>query len=99
VWEKNCKIGWGATCGRHENTADVILDKHLQCKKMITFGKEQFSDDECVSKLKHWLLAGFDIHPGMVTARTAHVGLDARSFPSTSDGLDERLQRLRRATQ
>ena len=74
------QIGWGATCGMHSNSPE---DRE-QCKKQITYGKEKWSDAQCILGLKRWLhwghTADFEDQP-----RKMHVKQTARR----ADGLDE----------
>ena len=55
-----------------------------QCKKQITYGKEKWSDAQCILGLKRWLhwghTADFEDQP-----RKMHVNQTARR----ADGLDE----------
>ncbi len=75
------QIGWGATCGRHRDSADAPT---AVCKKQITYGKEALSDDECVLRLKRWLVMGLRIDNTDPSGRSIHLAHDARSL---NDGL------------
>ena len=87
VFSKGVQIGMGCTCYRHHDNAADRMD----CKKMITFGQEGFSEDQLVAKLKLWLLAGFAIAGN--DSRKKHVKLNARAMDEgVSDAdLDARL--------
>lgn len=67
-------VGWGANCNQHHDPGH-----EARCKKSITFGGDLgVSSDQCVAKLKLWLLEGEGIDSP--TPRTAHVKLNARAM-------------------
>lgn len=60
-------IGFGATCGRHNDPTDKA---GMQCKKQITFGtRGPLTADELVRRLNTWLLCGYSI-PNEVNERS-----------------------------
>lgn len=76
------------------------MGKKLVCKKQLCLGTSGWSDEQCIAKLKHWLLAGFSIDPSLHDARTQHVmKTDCRSMPDNEDGLDAELKRLLRRSE
>ena len=79
------QIGWGASCGRHFNPEDGA---RACCKKMITYGKENLSDEFCILQLKRWIYSGIQMTPEQLGAapRTFHVSrIDARTVDGPSE--------------
>jgi hypothetical protein len=77
-------IGWGASCGMHENSGDGEFDK---CKKSITMGKaKELTSRECHYRMKQWCLLGHLLchTPGAVEDgqyRSHHIHrINARTF-------------------
>ena len=83
VYSQGAQVGWGATCKRHVDASDVPR-KSPCCKKQLTFGAEGLSDQECISRLKLWLLAGFDVDVDTEGARSDHVRVNAREMDEVS---------------
>ena len=84
--------GWGANCGKHLDRGST-----QSCKKSITYGLDptkMLSDDECICKMKLWLIRGMDIAADGPTCRSDHVkGSDARTLPVHSHAeLDDMLR-------
>ena len=76
-------IGWGANCNRHSDPGCT-----LACTKCITLGKRNaLTDEQCVAKLKYWLLKGYEIDTELTAyKRKAHVcDVDARKLPVLPD--------------
>ena len=49
------QIGWGLTCGLHnDRDAHGNILNTSPCKKQLTYGQEALSDAECVVRLKRW---------------------------------------------
>jgi type IV secretory pathway VirB10-like protein len=69
-------IGWGATCSRHTNAADI---NRLDCKKQTTFGKD-LSSDEVLRNLKRWLIRGYDIPVDGEFSRKSHIAIGVRDI-------------------
>lgn len=84
-------VGWGANCLKHADATGS-----LRCTKSITFGKgrNQLSNDDCIAKMKMWLLQGFAIPEDDPLGRTHHVlHIDGRSLPVLPfDELDRMLR-------
>ena len=76
IYRNKIHIGWGALCGLHVNSPE---DK-CTCKKTIAVGTGagRLSDEECIVRLKRWLLAGLLIPKSAKDARKKHLGIDAR---------------------
>jgi hypothetical protein len=69
-------IGWGAVCALHKNR----VHDRCTCKKTIALGKGvgQLTDEECVVRLKRWLIEGLLIDRVMPGGRHRHRDVDAR---------------------
>ena len=93
VWCNGIQIGWGATCGMHHNPDDGEDDT---CKKMITYGKQELSDQACILQLKRWLHRGYHLTPAELgeSPRHFHVKkVDARSIGGPDEvALDDWVQ-------
>ena len=95
-----CK-GMGATCRRHVDHPSYV--PKTQCKKQMTFGNPPMSEDECIRRLKEWLLQGLYIERLAIGGRNLHVTTNARdaSRPPRSEAeldqlLQDRLAEMRR---
>lgn len=75
--------GYGATCFLHCNHGDA---NSRLCKKTLNFGAEGLSPEECIVRLKRWLIAGLQIDPNNHDARDMHRMVDARH--ECSHGVD-----------
>ncbi|CAK0796790.1 unnamed protein product [Prorocentrum cordatum] len=97
VFSQGVQIGWGATCGRHCDghvpdpaNPDAAVPG-LPCKKQLTYGKERLTDEQCVHRLKYWLLVGLRL-PISATMRRDHISMDIRhGEPGSSIEEVERL--------
>jgi hypothetical protein len=67
-------IGWGATCGQHENTGDRSV-----CKRQLMIGRGGCSD-ECRRMLKAWLVAGQRVSADDPRGRDAHMAIMPREM-------------------
>lgn len=75
VYARDVLVGWGATCGKHENSHDSAV-----CKRQLLLGKRNAMPEvECRSRLKAWLLAGVDIAPGP-SSRHEHMFIKPRDI-------------------
>lgn len=90
IQQRRVRVGFGITCHRHGPK---------DCKKMLLFGKapRALSDQECITKLKRWVIAGFGIGAGDIDGQYCHVRLtDARALPSDRpENLDAELAAAR----
>eukprot|EP00959_Pyramimonas_sp_CCMP1952_P347744 7284260-Pyramimonas_sp.AAC.1 len=62
---------------------------------MMTFGHPPMSEDECLRRLKEWLLQGFHIDKFALGGRALHVATNARDhrlIPRPQDVLDQLLR-------
>ncbi len=76
-------IGWGANCYKHSDNGSTLV-----CKKSITYGKgrDAFTDDACIAKMKLWLTRGHALVSELADGRNRHVhGIDARALPVLPD--------------
>ena len=69
-------IGYGATCGDHENEGEKT-----ECKRQLRLGTKggAISEEECRCRLKAWLLLGQDIPDGP-ECRSAHMAIQPREI-------------------
>jgi hypothetical protein len=85
IWSAGIQSGWGATCARHRNAAD--LPKSTACKKQVGYGRHARAVDDatCLRLAKTWILLGEfeELRPAF--ARTDHVQIDPRDHPAMSD--------------
>ena len=95
-------IGIGASCNRHVDHPPAQTRQKCQ-KQMIFGGNSRLSEDECVRRLKEWLLQGLYIERLAIGGRNLHVTTNARdaSRPPRSEAeldqlLQDRLAEMRR---
>ena len=89
IFRNDEHIGFGITCARHSNEED---GEATLCQKALLFGREHLSHDECILRLKKWLLAGVEIGAGP-RSRSEHVAISARALaPGLSDHSLARFQ-------
>ena len=62
--------GYGAQCCRHNDVGDVAGSI---CKKVLTFGQQGLTPEQCVLYLKRWLLKGKDVSVDGESSRTNHI--------------------------
>lgn len=67
--------GWGATCGNHKNEDGTVVE----CKSSIS--RASMSNDECLLRMKMWLLLGQNIEANDKEGRTKHLHIDVRTIP------------------
>jgi hypothetical protein len=80
-------VGFGATCGRHLDTARAT---DTQCKKSVRWGLEGLAPEQCVLRLKRWCLAGFEQEGNWGDCpRTRHVALGGAGLRAFADGPGE----------
>ena len=87
-------IGIGASCNRHVDHPPAQTRQKCQ-KQMIFGGNSRLSEDECVRRLKEWLLQGLYIERLAVGGRLRHVSMHARGStrpPKPEAELDQLLQ-------
>jgi hypothetical protein len=90
VFSRGVPIGWGATCGRHTNVGDANC-----CKKQIQYGaKDPLTDEQCVAKLKRWLISGFDIPTEGLASRKEHLNIEIRRLAAETKTADELWREL-----
>jgi hypothetical protein len=89
--EDGKQIGCGATCYRHKNSDDIDTKHPTSCKKFISFGQKNLSRDECILRLKRWLVAGMDdARFDKDWQRRDHVQMGGRvQLSQLADGLSE----------
>ncbi|CAK0851007.1 unnamed protein product [Prorocentrum cordatum] len=92
VYSDDVQIGFGCACGKH-----TMMPGHkpkTPCKKQMTFGKEGFSEDFCIRKLKAWAVRGLSIPFNEMLARAQHVDPDIRNDidPGTHEQLERELE-------
>ena len=96
VWSRGALVGAGATCARHE---DADGRTATPCKKSIRFGQNNLTLNECMLRLKRWLIAGLDDSSWPPEARHHHVKLGGPGLRDFAAGLDEpTLDELARAS-
>ena len=85
-------VGYGANCLKHLDPGNANT-----CTKAITYGtKPPLTDQDCIAKLKYWLLSGFDISPDEKKPRFKHVReMDARAMPVHTDAELDTMLRAR----
>lgn len=99
ITRKKVVIGWGANCRQHRDLDDV---PGTICKKSITFGVLELTEDILHRKLKEWLINGLRqdrdrarvrLPPGM--ERSIHLGFNIRTLnPRSDELLDDELRSL-----
>ena len=69
----NKLVGYGATCGCHQNVQEVGVST-LQCKKHVVIGGKQhnYTEEQARMLCKYWLLWGVHMAPSS-TERSDHV--------------------------
>ena len=66
VFKKGAHTGFGAGCMRHHN-----VGSEAACK--VQMQKQGLSDDECILRLKRWLVLGLDIDPANPEGKQLHM--------------------------
>ena len=81
------QTGWGAICNMHLDKHD---SGHTGCKKSVSLGMCGNSHQECILRLKRWLLAGLhDEAWPKHRARSHHVQMGGKGMVDFADGLSE----------
>ena len=81
------QTGWGAICNMHLDKAD---SGHTGCKKSVSLGMCGNSHEECILRLKRWLLAGLEDHTWpKQRLRSHHVQMGGKGMVDFAHGLTE----------
>lgn len=96
IVSEGVQTGWGATCKKHCNAAD--LPTTTCCKKQVPYGSgDRFVDDAtCLRLAKTWLVLGLmEVSADSATQRRDHVKINPRLYPSMTDAeLDDVISGL-----
>lgn len=80
-------VGFGATCGRH---LDTERSSETACKKSVRWCAEGLTPEQCIVRLKRWLLAGFEQEASWGDrARAMHVALGGAGLRAFAEGPPE----------
>ena len=81
------QTGWGAICNMHLDKAD---SGHTGCKKSVSLSLCGNSHEECILRLKRWLLAGLEDHTWpKQRLRSHHVQMGGKGMVDFAHGLTE----------